>query len=544
MSSYLCLSVQFLDATFHGRQDGGALEWPPSPLRLFQALVAASAARWGKRHQLDYARPALRWLEQEPPPEIIAPLGEPGAIYRLSVPNNAMDLVGRAWSRGNTAGTGDANPATHRAMKTVHPTRLLNGDAVHYLWELPDVLPNDVQGYIETLGAAARSIVALGWGVDLVAGNGQILSADDAGKLPGERWRATADSVSGRLRVPTPGTLEALANRHEAFLHRLDGDGFTPVPALTSFAAVGYRRSTDPPGRPFAVFELWQPLHKLAELPSGKSRFRPFDPVRHAATVAGMVRHVVGKAAQQMRPFNWTDREINTFVHGHTPEGNDRVRGVEADQRFAFLPLPTINPKKVESIRRVLVVGPPGATDKIDWVRKALPGRELLRLGSEEPIAMLSPASENDPNVTWYTGNRNGRRTPSGGARTWSTVTPVVLPGHEDPNGLRRRLKNTRDSEVKRRLLARLDRRVEALLRKAFTQAGLPPELVREARLEWREVGFRPGTDLAQRYTLPPPLTLPRYHVRVRWPVPIRGPLAVGAARYRGLGVFAIEAAN
>src|SRR5262245_13194087 len=132
MNSYLCLSIHFLDGTFHGRRDGDALEWPPSPLRLFQALVAASAARWGKRHQLDYARPALKWLEEEMPPVIVAPESAAGAAYRLSVPNNAMDIVGRAWSRGNTSGTGDANPATHRAMKAVHPTWLVGGDAVHY----------------------------------------------------------------------------------------------------------------------------------------------------------------------------------------------------------------------------------------------------------------------------------------------------------------------------------------------------------------------------------------------------------------------------
>src|SRR5207253_4859147 len=100
MTSYLCLSVQFLEAAFHGRQDGGAPEWPPSPLRLFQALVAAPAARWGERQHLDYARPALKWLEEQSPPEVVAPSGETGTGYRLSVPNNAMDLVGRAWDKG------------------------------------------------------------------------------------------------------------------------------------------------------------------------------------------------------------------------------------------------------------------------------------------------------------------------------------------------------------------------------------------------------------------------------------------------------------
>jgi hypothetical protein len=85
------------------------------------------------------------------------------------------------------------------------------------------------------------------------------------------------------------------------------------------------------------------------------------------------------------------------------------------------------------------------------------------------------------------------------------------------------------------------DARTEQLLRRAFEQAGMPPELVRTASLEWRHVGFRPGVDLATRNQHPQPIQMPRYHVRVRWPAPVRGLLFVGAARYRGLGIFAIE---
>ena len=67
MSSIFCLTVRFLDPvpTFHGRGDGSEPEWPPSPLRLFQALVAASAARWPGSHFGDYAAPALKWLEAQ-----------------------------------------------------------------------------------------------------------------------------------------------------------------------------------------------------------------------------------------------------------------------------------------------------------------------------------------------------------------------------------------------------------------------------------------------------------------------------------------------
>src|SRR3954451_21123742 len=53
-------------------------------------------------------------------------------------------------------------------------------------------------------------------------------------RLEGERWFPT--TLAGTpLRVPIPGTLEALMIKHQAFLNRLGPDGFRPVPPLTAF---------------------------------------------------------------------------------------------------------------------------------------------------------------------------------------------------------------------------------------------------------------------------------------------------------------------
>src|SRR5438094_762295 len=111
MESYFCLSFRFLDPAFHGRRDGGVPEWPPSPLRAFQSLVAAAGARSRGRELSSRTRGALEWLEQQGPPFLIAPSGFSASGYRLSVPNNAMDIVAAAWCRGNVSNTGDANPA-------------------------------------------------------------------------------------------------------------------------------------------------------------------------------------------------------------------------------------------------------------------------------------------------------------------------------------------------------------------------------------------------------------------------------------------------
>lgn len=62
MPGSLLIAVRFVDGRYHGREDrfDGADGWPPSPGRLFQALVAG-AARGANPHQDDVR--ALKWLD-------------------------------------------------------------------------------------------------------------------------------------------------------------------------------------------------------------------------------------------------------------------------------------------------------------------------------------------------------------------------------------------------------------------------------------------------------------------------------------------------
>ncbi|HVS40176.1 MAG TPA: type I-U CRISPR-associated protein Csb2 [Gemmataceae bacterium] len=514
MPTHLCLTIRFLQPYSHGRGDGGEPEWPPSPLRMFQALVAAAAARQNERTRLEFGAPALHWLERQEPPTIVAAVGVRSAVkYRLYVPDNVADKVAKSWSAGR-----EGSIADFRTEKDVQPTHLM-GEAVYYLFPLPD----GSCPHLDVLTAAARSITHLGWGVDMVAANAGVVSEKEAARLPGERWRPMQGDSGDGLRVPINGTLNDLATKHTAFLNRLSDDGFKPVPPLSAYRVVGYRRATDAATRPVAAFEIWKPLHEIADLPAGKSRFRPFDAVRRFAYVAGMVRRAAAVAAKQA---GWKDDLVASFILGH---GDGDSGQATTDDRLMFIPLPSITPLKVESIRRVLVVGPPGSD--IARIRQFLSGAELMEEGRPDPVAMLSFIPQSDRNVSHY-------YTPS--ARVWSTVTPVVLPGFDDPDGLRKKLNERWNAEVQKKRLDRLDRRTLDLIKRAFKQAGCPTELVEDAELEYREVGFRAGVDLAMRYELPP-LKFPRYHIRVRFRHPIQGPLAVGAGRYRGLGVFAAD---
>ena len=496
MPSLLCITVRFLQPLSHGRGDAGEPEWPPSPLRLFQALVAAAAARWNERVRIEYAAPALRWFAGQGPPTIVAAPGAPAADpYRLYVPDNVGDRVARSWRSGNA----DASVAEYRTEKDVRPTHLA-GEAVHYVYTITE--PAEFTKHRDALVAAARSITHLGWGVDMVVGNASEITVEDSEQLAADRWQPTKDNSGTRLRVPRRDdanphrdTFQALAEKHTAFLNRISGDNFNPVPPLTAFDVIGYRRETEPAGRPWVAFSILTP---------DASGNRAFDTARRCRDVAAWVRHATAAVCE-----GWPFGSTAGFVHGHTDDGR-QLRGERADERFMYLPLPTINSAlgRVESIRRVLVAAPPGFSDRTDWIRRRLPGQELVWDGN--PVGLLNLLPTSDWVLRQYTGE----------STTWSTVTPVIWPGYDDRNPAK----------------------AERLLRKAFVDAGLAPKLVEGiAELDWRPVGFRAGAELASRFAVPEQLNGPRYHVRVRFSHPIRGPLAVGSGRYRGMGLFAVE---
>ncbi len=177
--------------------------------------------------------------------------------------------------------------------------------------------------------------------------------------------------------------------------------------------------------RPIAAFEIHRTIEDQEEEENaGKSKFQPFHHVRRVATVAGMMRHATASVAERI---GWTNAQIDARIKGH---GNGDKRQATSDDRLSYLPLPSITPNGVGAIRRVLVVGPPGFD--LAPLRRRLNGEALVDKDSNQPVAMLSSIPITDRNVVPYTHS----------ARVWSTVTPVVLPGFDDPDGLRKKLKH------------------------------------------------------------------------------------------------------
>jgi CRISPR-associated protein Csb2 len=483
MPDYLCFSIRFLQPLVHGRRDGEEPEWPPSPLRFFQALVAAAAAQSNERERIETAVPALRWLLECPSPGIVAcPAVASVVPTQFYVPDNTADLLVPTWKRGET------DKGAKRTEKVFLPTHL-DGEAVHYLFRTLNI---DYR-HFDVLKSAVRCITHLGWGIDMVAADADVISAEDASKLTGERWQV-AHSGGVPLRVPTSGTLSDLMRKHQDFLNRLTDDGFKPVPPLREFAIRHYRRSTNPEPRPYCVFTILKP---------DASGNRAFNAARRTRDVAAWIRHAVAEVCQMA---GWDD--FLPFVHGHGAGGKKPNTSENSSHRFQYLPLPTINShlKRVESIRRVMVVAPAGCGDRIDFIRKRLLGHEL-RWG-DEVIGLLNL----QPGKDWV---RDQYMKP---ATSWSTVTPVILDGYNDHN----------------------DNKTQKLIRKALANAGITSEV----EFEYQPFGFRAGVEPVREFKRPEKLTGSMVHLRLRFKHAVAGPLAIGAGRYRGFGLFASESSD
>ena len=103
-------------------------------------------------------------------------------------------------------------------------------------------------------------------------------------------------------------------------------------------------------------------------------------------------------------------------------------------------------------------------------------------------------------------------------SQTWTSVTPVALPGSDDG----------------------MPRKSAKLLEKMFRHAGYSTDAVDE--LEYHRVPFLRGAEDAKRYRPEGGHYLSNctmYHMRIRWKCPMSGPIALGAGRHCGLGVFA-----
>jgi len=471
MNHYLCISVTFLDPLFHGASDE-APEWPPSPMRFFQALIAGSrtgcrGADWNEARE-----EALGWLGGLRPPLIIAPAACRSLRSTLFVPNNDSDK----------------SPDRQERLtgKEVWPHRLLGGDIVHFVWPLDTDVASKARA--EIICREARNLLALGWGIDQVAGNGKVLSDIEIAALPGERWRPWDRKGPGvpAWRVPTVASIGDLERVHQSFMQRIKDNRYSPPLKTRAFKTVEYLRANKLPPRSFAAFEL----------PDGVA-FRQ----EGVAAVAAMLRSVVcRKAKADTHDFPGGPE---SYVAGHLKE----LEGTPS--RFSYLPLPTIGHHHADGMIRRLLIAEPFGGDGVQakWAQDRLRNAALRDIdGNDRGVLQDVWRSTSRPMLRRYVGE----------ARSWCSVTPVILAGYDD----------------------RKQPKAEKLVLAACAQADLPIEAIEDLTI--RKAPFWPGSSSSQHYMAPNYLKhLPRWHVSLKFCENLPGPISIGAGRHAGLGVLA-----
>ena len=407
-----------------------------------------------------------------PAPVITVPRAGVPRPVTARVPDNDGDRVLALAAKGKP-GAARKKEAKLGSLRT-RPARLFAG-VVTYDFEASAETP----GHFQALSAIARSVSAVGQGIDLALARAELL--DTPSRPRGVRYTPSPD---GRLAlsVPWPGGSDALEARYRRERSRIGASrvetGFEALPRTQ-----GYRSELELPPMRWAAFELRS---------VDAARRLVVDGAR-TVEVAAMVRHAIGCAAQSAGLGKGAISEL--MGHG-------------GDGRISVQPLPNVGYRHADGrIRRVLLVAPE-CVDGDAWrgVVSGLAGAALVAEASGEAVGMLAPLGVPDPMLARYRGE----------GRCWTSVTPVVLPGYDSLRGR-----------------ARPERSVRRLLR----HAGIAETLV--ARATFARGSRLRGSAHPLSYRRPGHLArYPCLHLSVEWTVPVRGPLALGAGVGYGFGLL------
>jgi CRISPR-associated protein Csb2 len=496
----LLISVHFHDGRYHG--SGG---WPPSPARLFQALVAGTAR--GARLSEDVV-PAFKWLESLDAPAIAAPPAYSGQPFKNFVPNNDLDAVG-----GDPARIGEI-----RAGKIIRPRTFDAAVPLLYAWTFEPSA--DAERHACAICGIAENLYQLGRGVDLAWATGEVADERDAeSRLCGNEgmlWRPNESGNGAMLSCPRPGSLASLTERFKAMRGRFKtvGTGKKTSQLFAQAPKADFRQVPYNSPSVFLLFEM-----------RNADGFRP-QPVERAVALTENVRDL---AVKRLKASAWRrDDPKRENLADKIFVGRDSKEGDKA-RRIRIAPLPSIGHAQTErSIRRVLVaVSPdcPIATGDIAWAFSGLPLADPKTGEVRDDTAELVAAS--DDTMLAHYGIEDT-------ARLWQTVTPATLP----ERAARRRIDPRRAREEAKSGVERVREHAAAewAVQQALRHAGIGAsvETIRVQREPFERNGvraeaFAKGTRFAKERL---------WHVEVGFARPITGPLLIGDGRYIGLGLM------
>lgn len=499
MGQHLLLTIRMHgdgqgSARYHGTMQG-APEWPPSPARVFQALVSGSAR--GDILPEEVAS-ALKWLEGLSPPVIASPRARLGKQLRLFVPNNDADVA-----------KDPCDVSGIRTAKIVHPTLFEDGPPFLYAWPISE----NGSSHATVVLKAACDLYQLGRGVDMAWAVGEVVEDEELESRlrahNGTIHRPGPFASAGRtLACPRPGSLASLLHRYQSTKLRLQrseaSEGFLFTnPPKPRFGSITYERA-----RYRIVYRLNDGENDGKACPSRLHR------------VVELVTAVRDGAAERLRrEFSNEHLSIERALIGRKADGSNPS---PMEHRARIIPLPSIGHMHADyDVRRILLEMPSGAPLRSEDVEWAFSGLEAVAGG--RPFVLTR--SEADDMLRHY----------EGPSRRWRSVTAVALP----EGAKRRRIEPARRRDEAKRASERMaeEDRAVAALHIALRHAGIrgtvlaarvqrEPFEARGARVEL----FAENTRFAKERL---------WHVEIELDQPIEGPLVIGDGRFLGLGVMA-----
>jgi len=556
------LGIHYLNGWAMAAADGAkkeVAEWPPHPGRVFMALAAA----WFETDQDQLEGEALRWLESLPePPEVAAS----GAEYRKTVisyvPINDAEVSKIKVEKLRNKVNGKLEEfkeagllllAEHRLRQPrSFPVAIPHNPVVHIIWK--DDLPDQ---HRLALIALSRKVTSIGHSASLV----QMWVEDQSPKAD---WVLSDGIADAKMRVPCRGRLSYLEDRYnrsnvvryrdlvnaqntvENTKKTLDAERKRNSNELKG---TDKKRADAPYKERIALIDteldrikqeleafgskepkslrpdepgVWQGYRRVKD--SGaesqpEALYSVFDPNLIILKLTGkrLGLHSTLRLTQALRGALLKDRvqPLPEWLCGHTLDGASSL-----SPHIALLPMPFVGAEHADGRILGVALALPGNVDKQEaaqllepWLRDAedwqprkikLFDGQWLECTAELDIRESPPWSLKSDTCT--------RR-----CEVWASVTPVVLDRHFDgPDKWEKVAESVKDACER----IGLPRPVDVLLHPVSMFEGVPrsnefPYMIR------KKDGGR----------------LHHAHAVIRFDENVRGPVLIGAGRFRGYGL-------
>lgn len=512
----LTLAIRYLNGWAIAAADGAKkelAEWPPHPDRVFMALAAA----WFETGEDPAEGATLRWLEMLPAPAIAASDADRRAVVTSYVPVNDATLGRKLPSGDELKKLKDAGltvlPEFRSRQPRAFPVAIPHDPVVRLVWDA--VLPAEHQGPLSRL---LTKVTHVGHSASLVQA-----WLDDS--TPKPDWIPSAGLAEQRLRVPYRGRLDALEkayNRDAVLTHadlmsrKADAKGkekkMIQAELVERFGDTSPRSLRPQPG-------LWQgysrPQSAAAAEPSGNV----FDPRLLILRLTG--KHLSLPATLKLTTALRGALMKSCPVQPH-PEwfsGHSADGGPSRHPHLALLPLSFVDSRHADGRILGVAIALPNGLDPGEAAHclepflldeNGLPARTRLFDGSWLECGVELENREKPPLAL-----QSRRWTAK--SRIWASVTPVVLDRHFD--GPDKWDLATKAIKVACERIG-LPRPREVMLNPVSLVEGVPhardfPAITRKS-------------DGGRRY---------HSHAVLIFDEPVRGPLLIGAGRYRGYGL-------